>query len=209
MPPRTIRAIVADDHPVVREGTCAVLERDSQITVVAQAANFLEADDALRRYPADALLLDLGKMGGPEVPSVRELARAFPNTAIIVVSAMMSFLPDLFEAGARAYIAKGDPSACLIDAIMATAAGQTYLSPTATSWLDRYSTSPGRGRLSDREDQTIRLIVAGKNSSEMADIMNVDVRTAYNYVHNLKVKTGCRDKTELIDWAKRVYGVDD
>lgn len=101
-----IRVIVADDHPIVRDGIQAVLASDPQMHIVGVATRFDDLLTVLATESADVLVLDLGGMGGAPLSLVTRLQRDYPHLAIVVFSSSVDLAPELLQAGVRGYVVK-------------------------------------------------------------------------------------------------------
>jgi DNA-binding NarL/FixJ family response regulator len=134
-----IRVLLADDHPVVREGLCAMLESAEGITVVGQAGSGEEAVALASHLTPDIVLLDL-RMGGMDgVDATGHILRASPRSKVVIVTTYESDADILraVEAGAAGYLLKGSSRMELINAVQAAARGETVLTPSLASKLFR------------------------------------------------------------------------
>jgi CheY-like chemotaxis protein len=119
-----IRVIIADDHPIVRDGLEALLGTDCRVEVVGMANNFAEVLDVLGRMSADVLVLDLGGMGCAALTLVTRLRREHARVAIVVFSSSVDLAPELLQASVISYIVKEELSEQLLTAIHAARAGR-------------------------------------------------------------------------------------
>lgn len=202
----TIRVIIADDHPIVRDGIAAILAPQPDLKVVAIAENFAKLAASLAQIEADILLLDIAGMGGSPLSLVERLRRERPDIAVIIFSSSVDLVPEMLRAGARGYVVKDDMSSQLTMAIRAVFEGQAYLSPAAEEYRSRSTGSGKRHRLTPQELTVLGLLAQHKDTLAIADHLTIDPRTVHNYISKLKQKTGCDDRLQLIDWYERLYG---
>jgi len=196
-----IRLLVAEDHDILRQGLCAVLERDARFSVVATAANGVEAVEAFQRTRPDLAIMDLRMplMEGPE--AIRAIRADFPDARVVVLTVYDGDvdIARALSAGAAAYVLKGMPSDELFEAIIAVHEGRQYIPPQITQVLD----SAGRADLTRREMDVLRLIVSGHSNKEIATELNTTEGTIKSYVNGLLGKLGVRDRTQAATAAIR------
>lgn len=204
MPTSRIRVLIADDHPIVRDGLCTLLAGSEQIAVVATAHSFREAIAAAAQHIADVIILDLGGMGGSPLAILHRLQREHPLLRVIVFSSSIDLAPELIAAGASGYVAKEELPTTLMTAIACVALGQAYLSPLVQQYLEQLSTpSP----LTPKEQIALKLLAQGLGTEEIAAQMRIDPRSVQNYITSMRRKTGCFERTQLVDWYRRTYGI--
>jgi two-component system NarL family response regulator len=192
--PELIRVLIADDHPVVREGLSALIKRQPDMTVVAEASEGREAIEQFLRHRPDVALIDLRmpQMDGVEVIlAIRERA---PNARLVVLT---TFDGDegiyrALHAGAKAYLLKDTSSERLLECIHTVHAGKSYLPPDVATKLARRVSSPD---LSPRELEVLRLIVDGKSNKEIGDILHVAEGTVKVHVNHILNKLGVSGRT--------------
>jgi two-component system NarL family response regulator len=192
--PELIRILIADDHPVVREGLSALISRQPDMTVVGEASEGREAVEQFLRHRPDVALIDLRmpQMDGVEVIlAIRERA---PNARLVVLT---TFDGDegiyrALQAGAKAYLLKDTSSEKLLECIHAVHAGKSYLPPDVATKLARRVGSPD---LSPRELEVLRLIVDGKSNKEIGDILHVAEGTVKVHVNHILNKLGVDGRT--------------
>ncbi|MGH7336065.1 MAG: LuxR C-terminal-related transcriptional regulator [Myxococcota bacterium] len=198
-----IRVLIVDDHPVVREGVMAVLERERDIEVLEAAAT---VDEGLRLVAAlqpDVVLLDLKLPGVDEGDSVQRFAGA--RRGIVVFTAYDSD-EDVFRAirgGARGYLLKGSPAAEIAQAIRQVHAGESYLSPRIAAKLVRGVTEPRgtSGLLSARERGVLHLVAAGLSNRQIAETLAISERTVKFHVTALFNKLGAENRSQAVALA--------
>lgn len=195
-----IRILIVDDHPVVREGLVALIERREDMTVVGEANNGREAIEQFRRLTPDVTLLDLRM---PEVDGITAITgiREQAPTARIVVLTTYDRDEDIYRglrAGAKAYLLKDTPPQELLDTIRAVHAGQTRIPPDVAAKLAERMTGP---ELTNRELDVLRLLMAGKSNKQIAAALFISEGTVKTHVNNILGKLGASDRTQAVTTA--------
>ncbi len=201
----TIKVIVADDHPIIWDGINVALAADPGITVVATSTNFQDLATVLRTVPADVLLLDLGGMGGPPLPTVTAITRAYPHLAIVICSGNVEHVRTLMKAGARGYVAKEDLRDQIRDGVHAVAAGRSFLSQRAEEYCGRFKLTGKHMGVAPQEVHVLSLLAQGLGTLEIAGELMLDPRTVQHYIGSLMRKTHCSERTQLVNWYRRVF----
>jgi DNA-binding NarL/FixJ family response regulator len=204
MMPQPILVLIADEHPVVREGLQAILERDIQISIVGVANNFTEMQYLLAIMPPHVVILDVDGMGGIPLPHVARIQRENPTVAIIVFSSSVDLAPELLMAGVSAYVLKQEPSAQLLTAVHAARAGQRFLSPSVDEYVSRTGRCPQQ-HLTSKELSVLKLLAQGAGTVVIAKKLGIDPRSVQNYITTLRRKIGCEERTQLANWYRRIY----
>lgn len=192
-----IRVLIADDHPIVRAGLEALINRRPDMTVVAEAADGQEAVELFQQHQPDITLMDLRmpKMGGIE--AIQEIRRQHPTARIIVFTAYDDS-EDIYrgvQAGAQAYIFKDTPRQELFDCIRAVAKGKTHFSSAVAAKLAERLKMEA---LSPRELETLQLMSTGKNNKEIAAALSVVEGTVKVHVNNILGKLAVNNRTEAV-----------
>jgi two-component system NarL family response regulator len=195
-----IRILIVDDHPVVREGLVALIERREDMTVVGEANNGREAIDLYRRFTPDITLLDLRM---PEVDGVSAITgiREVAPTARIIVLTTYDSDEDIYRglrAGAKAYLLKDTPPQELLDTIRAVHAGQTRIPPDVAAKLAERMTGP---ELTNRELDVLRLLMSGMSNKQIAASLFISEGTVKTHVNNILGKLGASDRTQAVTTA--------
>jgi len=193
-----IRILVADDHPVVRDGIRGMLERDERIAVVGEAGNGPEAVALVRATDPDLVLMDLRMPGGDGVSAIRELRAANPTRPRILVLTTYDTDRDIhaaIDAGADGYLLKATSRTELVDAVVRAAAGQSVLAPSAArSLVDRTRTAA----LTARELQVLSAIARGGTNQEVARELLVSEATVKTHLLHVYPKLGVRDRAAAV-----------
>jgi len=202
-----IQVLLMDDHVVVREGLRALLERQDDIGVMAEASSVAEAV-ALDVDP-DVVVADLMLPDERGVEVVRRLKERYQKAAILVLTMVdnPTDVQQCLAAGARGYLLKETAGSELVDAVRKVAGGEDYLQPSLGAALAKWKESPGRVRaravddLTPREREVLRLIALGHTNTEIATMLYVSVRTVENHRAGVMRKLGLRSRAELVRHA--------
>lgn len=198
-----IRILLTDDHPIVRAGFRALIEREAAFAIVGECGTAAEMWTALRQLRADTLVLDLNLPGGFGLTEIPKLRATFPDLRIIVLSVHVGrlYVLDAIARGAHGYVTKGAAPEELIAAIRETTAGRRYLSSDIAGFAATQGDDPLQ-RLSMRERDVLPLLASGKLPKQIASELNIAVKTVYNHRANLLSKLELRDEAELIAYAQ-------
>lgn len=197
-----IRVLIVDDHPIVREGVTAVLEREHDIEVVGAAETVDEGLRMAAKLSPDVVLLDL-KLPDAQADSVTRFAA---ERRSIVVFTAYDGDDDVFRAirgGARGYLLKGTPAVEIAQAVRQVHAGESYLSPRIAAKLVKGVTQPRRhaGLLSARERGVLRLVAAGLSNRQIAETLSISERTVKFHVTAILNKLGAENRAQAVALA--------
>ena len=205
-----ITIVLADDHPIVRQGIRALLTAEPDHQVVGEAADGLMAVRLVAQIQPAVLVVDLMMpgMGGLEVT---RRVRALPSPPQVIVLSMHAdevYVLDALRSGAAAYVLKENDTAQLISAVRAVVAGQRYLSPPLSERaIDSYTRQAHAtpldafDLLTMREREVLQLVACGHTSAEIAALLNISPRTAETHRANLMRKLGMHGQAELVRYA--------
>jgi DNA-binding NarL/FixJ family response regulator len=195
-----IRLLIADDHPPMREGLSALLEKEKDFQVVGLAQNGVEAIAQFREYQPDVLLMDLRMPEMEGVDVVNSLRSEFPNARIIIFTTYDGD-EDIYRAlraGAYGYLLKDAPCQELFTAIRKVHLGEKYvMSSVAQKLTQRFSES----ELTERELEVLRLMVQGKNNRKISEQLCIVEGTVKFHVRNILEKLGASDRTHAVTIA--------
>jgi two-component system, NarL family, response regulator NreC len=208
-----IRIMIADDHPLVRSGLRALLERDGEFQVIAEAADGYEAIDLAVLHKPDVILLDVGmpRLSGPD--AAQSISQKLPAVRIVMLSMHSdeAYVLRALKAGARGYLLKASPEADVVAAIRAVASGNAYFSPSITKLLvEEYVVEARRKGVEDsydllsiREKEILQLLASGKTNREIAELLFISVATVETHRNNVFQKLHLHNLAELILYAVR------
>jgi DNA-binding NarL/FixJ family response regulator len=194
----TIRVAIVDDHPVVRDGTAALLAAEPDLAVVGAAGSIEEAASLLDGSAVDVLLLDirLGQGSGFDLLTQPPAADAPPRPAIVVVTAYdyPQYTEAALRLGAAGLVLKTAPMAELVEAIRRAAAGGLAFARRPTGAV---------ARLTPRELDVVRLVVDGRSNDEVAAALGIGPKTVETHLGRLYERLGIASRTELATRAVR------
>ena len=206
------RVMIVDDHPIVRHGLAQLIQHESDLTVCMQASNIDEARRAVADSMPDILIVDLSLGNESGLDLIKDLKGQHPEIRILVLSMHdETFYADrALQAGAMGYIMKHEPPDRVIDAIRRILDGEVYLSSaTSSSLLGRMvgrknppAASPVEV-LSDRELQVLGLIGKGLKSRDIANTLNLSVKTVDSHRERIKAKLNLPNGMALLQFAIR------
>jgi len=208
-----IRVIVADDHTILREGVCSLLALQSDIEVVGEASDGLEALELLGEAAVDVVIMDMvmPRMNGLE--ATREIKRRWPGVKILILSMYDddAYVQQVIQAGASGYVLKRVATEDLVQAIHEVHSGASFLyPPIAAKLIDDYrrvvrgDTPPDTvGVLTPREQEVLRLIAEGNTNQDIADILGLSRKTVESHRGNIMRKLQLHDVTDLVKYAIR------
>ena len=194
--------MVADDHPIVREGVVASLKRHRHLKVIGEANDGVEVLEFIKQNRPDIALLDLRmpRMDGLEVLlALNELK--LPTRAIVMTAfENEEDIQRSMKAGARAYLLKDCPQQILVDVIRRVHGGEVYLPPqVAQKLVDRMQ----KPQLSPRELEVLKAVAAGKSNKEIGTQLFISEGTVKTHVESLLVKLGAATRTSAVKAAVR------
>jgi DNA-binding NarL/FixJ family response regulator len=210
-----IRVVIADDHTIVREGLKQLLCAASDVEVVGEARDGHEALRVVRESEFEVLLLDLSMPGKGGMDLIKQVKGEKPKLKILVLSmhAEHQYAVRAIRAGASGYLTKDSASTQLLSAIRKVAGGGAVISAEVAEQLALsampHAEGPLHASLSDREYQVFQLIVGGVSVSDIAQQLNLSVKTVSTHKARLMEKMGLANQAELIHYAIRHRLIDD
>jgi DNA-binding NarL/FixJ family response regulator len=195
--------LIADDHPVVRDGLRGMLETQADFEVVGEAADGDQAIKEVAELKPDIVLMDLRMPEVDGVTAIREIKGSQPETQILVLTTYDSdadILPAI-EAGANGYLLKDSSREELYGAIRATARGDTVLAPTVAARLVGQMRAPAEERLSSRELEVLQLVAEGASNKDIASRLHISQATVKSHLIHIFGKLGVSDRTAAVTVA--------
>ena len=202
-----IRIVLADDHTIVREGLKQILTAAPDFEVVAEAANGHEAMAHVRALDFDVLLLDMSMPGKSGIDLIRQVHDEKPRIKVLILSMHEEhqYAVRAIRAGASGYLTKESASRQLVEAIRKVASGGAFISAEVAQQLALGAmpgaTGPLHGALSDREYQVFLLIAQGKSISDIAEGLNLSVKTVSTHKAKILEKMNLQTAGDLIRYA--------
>ena len=201
----SIRVLLVDDHPVVRQGLKRMLELEEDMEVVAEAASGEQALDVMRTASPDIILLDVRMPGMGGIETIRQIKERHPEANIIILTLYGNqYLAEAIEAGAVGYLVKDVGNEELIHAIRVVHKGQSILDSSLSRELFNEFASLARSgnnykcTLSPRELEIVRLIAAGSTNKEIAAQLFLSETTVKRGVSRIFDKLGAKDRAEAV-----------
>jgi two-component system, NarL family, response regulator LiaR len=204
-----VTILVADDHPVVRQGLRTFLATQEDLDVVGEAATCTEAAERAAELRPDVVLLDLVMPGGDGIEAARKIRAASPSSKVIVLTSYpddATVLPAL-EAGAAGYLLKDVEPRELADGVRRVHRGESLLHPAVAPRVIREAVGPGtppdREALTPRELDVLRLLARGLPNKLIARELGIAERTVKTHVSSILAKLGVTDRTQAALYAVR------
>jgi two-component system nitrate/nitrite response regulator NarL len=209
----SIRVVLADDHPIFRDGLVRSLEEGGRFTVVGAGGTADEAVALARAHAPDLVLLDIS-MPGSGIEAARRIAAgaAPPRIAMLTVSENDQDLIGALRAGAIGYVLKGISAADLADILAGVAAGEAHVSPALAARILNDLQRPARAShqpiddLTKREEDILRRVARGMSNREVADDLGIQEKTVKHYMTSILEKLHVRNRVEAALVARRSWG---
>jgi len=211
-----IKVIICDDQAIIRDGLEMLLKLERDIEVLAQAQDGSEALELVGALSPDLVLMDLKMSGMNGVEATRRIRAHFPGTKVLVLTTYDDdeWLFDAIRAGASGYLLKDTPREKVIEAIRGTVAGHAFVDPAVAGKLLEQAASQQvqqptqiTEKLTDREEDVLRLIARGLTNSEIAQQLHLSEGTVRNHVTAIFAKLDVSDRTQAAIIAIR-HGLD-
>ena len=208
-----IRVLLADDHAVVRTGLSLIINSQSDMHLVGEANDGLEAIQKTRELEPDVIVMDVSMPGLGGLEATRRIKRENPKAHILILTMYDNdqFFFQALQAMADGYVTKAAPEWELLTAIRSVYRGNCYLSAgvaklLVSDYLERMKHSDRwqpHELLTDREREILHLVAAGHSNREIAQILNISEHTAHNHRAHLMEKLGVHSRLELLKYALR------
>jgi two-component system NarL family response regulator len=197
-----IRILIAEDHPIVRDGLAVILDLQPDMTVVAEAENGQAAVELARKHRPDVALIDLRMPVMNGVEAIALISKEFPDCRILVLTTYDGDqeIAHALQAGAHAYLLKDMSREELLAAIRAVHAGERRIPPSVARRLAEHFANPG---LTRRELEVLRLLTKGKSNREIAAALFITEATVKGHLNNVFDKLGVQDRTRAVTTALR------
>ena len=202
-----IRAVVVDDHAVVRSGIKLLLDREDDIEVVGEAGSAKDAVFRARALKPDVILLDVVMPGESGIDVLPNLLKESPETKVLVLSMQddPSYVREAFAAGARGYVLKEAADEEVVAAVREIANGGRYVHPALGARMVEAEAEARAAEeadpLSEREREVLRLLALGHTNQEIAKMLYISVRTAETHRAHIMQKLGLSTRAELVRYA--------
>ena len=208
----TIRTILADDHPILRQGLSALLESNGGFDVIGEASDGIEAVDAVERLKPDLLVIDAAMPNLNGLEATRLIKHRLPQTKVLVLSMHKDegYVLQALRNGADGYVLKDETATAFVLAAQEVAAGRHYLSPALsdhaiTALIQRAKAvlNDELDCLSDREREVLQLMAEGNSNANIAERLHISPRTSETHRTNIMRKLHLKNQTELVLFAVR------
>lgn len=208
--PKCLRILLADDHVTVRHGLKLLVESQDDMEVVAEASDGAAAVQLAMECRPDVVVMDVSMPGMNGLVATQTLRRMLPSAAIVTLTrhADDAYLQELLRAGASAYVLKQSAPAELLQAIRATGAGGQYVDSSLTArvtagFLGREGRMGSRGTtaITEREAEVLRLIASGYSNKEIAQQLDLSVKTVEAHKANAMRKLELRGRIDIVKYA--------
>jgi len=201
-----ISVLLADDHPIVRQGYRRVLDSQGDLHVVAEADNAADAYSAFKAHDPDVVVMDISMPGASGLEAIRNIRARDPRARIHVFSMHNEavLVKSAFSAGASGYVTKSSEPLAVVNAIRSVARGERAMSDDIAHVLAEDSLSPAGSaldQLGEREIEILRQFAGGATTEQIAGELNLSVKTVQNYHYLIKTKTGARTDAQLVRLA--------
>jgi len=208
----SIRIIIADDHEIVRNGLCSLIEKEPDFEVIAEADNGRTAVRIVLELAPEVVIMDIAMPDMNGIEAARQIIAALPNTRVIALSmhAERRYVMEMLKAGASGYILKDNAYEELSRAIRTTLTNRTYLSPQISEIVIgdyvkqlQLVNDSVFSLLSPREREVLQLLAEGHSTARIADRLCISVKTVETYRQHIMEKLNIRNIADLTKYAIR------
>jgi DNA-binding NarL/FixJ family response regulator len=207
----TVRVLIADDHPLFREGMRGRLDRVADVAVVGEAASGDEAVELAHKLEPHVILMDIKMPGLNGIEATREIQQANPLIGVLVLT-MFEDDDSVFaamRAGAKGYLLKDSGGEGVVHAIRAVASGEAVFGPGVAERIIGFFSAPRAAapqrafpELTEREEEVLSLVAQGKGNREIARQLFVSLKTVRNHVSNILLKLQVADRAQAVIRAR-------
>jgi DNA-binding NarL/FixJ family response regulator len=207
----TVRVLIAEDHPLFREGMRGRLDRVADVAVVGEAASGDEAVELAHKLEPDVILMDIKMPGLNGIEATREIQQASPQIGVLVLT-MFEDDDSVFaamRAGAKGYLLKDSGGEGVVHAIRAVASGEAVFGPGVAERILGFFSAPRAAaprrtfpELTEREEEILSLVAQGKSNREIARQLFVSLKTVRNHVSNILLKLQVADRAQAVIRAR-------
>jgi DNA-binding NarL/FixJ family response regulator len=201
-----LRILIADDHGIVRSGLKLLLDRQSDLEVVAEAEDGVDALEKALSVRPDVAILDVSMPRMTGLQATHEIRKQAPQVQVLILSMHEDerYLFEALRAGAAGYVLKRAADKDLLEAVRAAARGEPFLTASAQQSLIRdFLTRGEQPELTPREQEIVKLIAEAHTNREIAEILHLSEKTVESHRANVLQKLGMRDRVELVRYAIR------
>jgi DNA-binding NarL/FixJ family response regulator len=201
-----LRILIADDHGIVRSGLKLLLDRQSDLEVVAEAEDGVDALEKALSVRPDLAILDVSMPRMTGLQATHEIRKQAPQVQVLILSMHEDerYLFEALRAGAAGYVLKRAADKDLLEAVRAAARGEPFLTASAQQSLIRdFLTRGEQPELTPREQEIVKLIAEAHTNREIAEILHLSEKTVESHRANVLQKLGMRDRVELVRYAIR------
>jgi DNA-binding NarL/FixJ family response regulator len=205
---KRIRILLADDHPVVRQGFKMILSAQADMEIVGEAGNGREAVELAEQLKPDVVVMDVAMPELNGIEATRRLLASTPHSRVVALSMHKDnvYVREILRAGARGYLLKDSVAGDLVSAVRAVAGGEGYISPAVSNAvLDdyrRHVTNP-IDLLTSREREVLQMLAEGKTNKEIAVVLNLSVYTVDAHRGRIMEKLNLHSINEMVRFAVR------
>ena len=206
-----IRVFLADDHTVVRDGLRSLLEAQGDITVIGDAANGRQAVEQVQKLKPDLVIMDIAMPALNGIEATHQVRESCPSMKVVILSMYSSseHISRALQAGALGYVMKESAGKELVEAVRAVYVGRLYFSQTIVEtimndYVNLRQSNPSKSpleSLTPREREILQLVVEGKSSAEISDVLCLSPKTVATYRSRLMLKLGVNDLLGLLKFA--------
>lgn len=207
------RILLADDHSIVRKGLRSILEEDTSLEVVGEAANGREAVELCQALQPHIVVMDVGMPQLNGLEAALQVQRVATGTKVIILSMYRdeTYLLRALTAGARGYLLKDAAEEEILPAVRAVIRGNTYFSPSISQtllddhvrYLQKRGLQDSYDLLTEREKEVLQLLAEGRSNKEVANVLNVSLSTVETHRTNMMQKLNLHSAAEIVLYAVR------